>query len=72
VLESKEYLFQRWAIFIISIGMMLIIITLGVINSLMNDINNRRVEYALLRVLELEPKRIVKVIIIQVFPVRCL
>lgn len=32
----------------------------------MNDINNRRSEYALLRVLELKPKKVVQVIITQV------
>ena len=64
--ENRQYLFQRWAILIISMGAILFIVVLGAINSLMNDINNRRSEYALLRVLELKPKSIIQVISTQV------
>lgn len=63
--EDKEYIFQRWSLIILAVGMILIIIVLGIINSLINDINNRRGEYALLRVMELTPKRMVKVIVLQ-------
>ena len=64
--ENRQYLFQRWAILIISMGAILFIVVLGAINSLMNDINNRRSEYALLRVLELKPKSVIQVIVTQV------
>lgn len=63
---NRQYLFQRWAILIVVMGAILFIVILGAINSLMNDINNRRSEYALLRVLELKPKRVVQVIVTQV------
>ena len=65
--EGRDVLLQRWAILIGSIGAILFIVILGTINSLMNDINNRRSEYALLRVLELNPRRVVQVIATQVF-----
>ncbi|MCR1951539.1 FtsX-like permease family protein [Clostridium sp. DSM 100503] len=64
--ENRQYLFQRWAVLIISMGAILFIVVLGAINSLMNDINNRRSEYAILRVLELKPKNVIQIIATQV------
>lgn len=57
--ENRDYLFQRWSMLIIVIGAILFIVILGTINSLINDMNNRRSEYALLRVLELKQSKVV-------------
>lgn len=63
--ENRDYLFQRWSMLIIVIGAILFIVILGTINSLINDMNNRRSEYALLRVLELKQSKVVQVILTQ-------
>lgn len=64
--EDEEYIFQRWSLIIAALGIILVSIILGVTNSLINDINNRRNEYALLRVINLTPRRIVNIIMTQI------
>ncbi len=64
--QANEMLLQRWAIFIVTIIIMLISVLLGVFNTLINNIHSKRKEFAILRTISLDKKGIVKVILTQV------
>ncbi|WP_042347180.1 FtsX-like permease family protein [Bacillus massiliigorillae] len=64
--QSSEMLKQRWAIFIIVIGVILLCVMFGVFNTLANNINSKRKEFAILRVISLSKIGVMKVILTQV------
>lgn len=66
VKESNEMFQQRWSIFIIFLGVMLLSVTIGVFNTLLNNIHSKRKEFAILRTLSLTRKGIISVILTQV------
>ena len=47
--KSKDMFYQRWSIFIVVISVMLISVIIGVFNTLINNINSKRKEFAILR-----------------------
>lgn len=64
--ESNKILFERWSLFMIFLGAILVSLVLGIINMLINNILSKRKEYAILRTLKLEKKTLVKLILIQI------
>ncbi|OEG00362.1 ABC transporter [Vulcanibacillus modesticaldus] len=64
--QSKQMFFQRWSIFIVVIVVMLLSIMLGVFNTLINNINSKRKELAILRTISVSKKGIIQVILTQV------
>lgn len=63
--ESEQILYQRWAFFIIVLGIIFCGLFLGIFNALMNNLLTKRKEYAILRTLELDKKGLIKVILTQ-------
>lgn len=64
--KSKEMFYQRWAIFIAFIIVMLLSVMVGVFNTLINNIHSKRKEFAVLRTISVDRKGIVKIILTQV------
>ncbi|WP_346887918.1 FtsX-like permease family protein [Clostridium sp. UBA1056] len=64
--ESNQILIERWSLFIIVLGAILISLALGIINMLINNVLSKRKEYAILRTLKLEKKDLVKLILTQI------
>ncbi|AFJ60760.1 MULTISPECIES: FtsX-like permease family protein [Bacillus] len=64
--KSKDMFYQRWSIFIVVISVMLISITIGVFSSLINNINSKRREFAILRTISLSKRGIINVILTQI------
>ena len=64
--KSKDMFYQRWSIFIVVISVMLISITIGVFSSLINNINSKRREFAILRTISLSRRGIINVILTQI------
>ncbi|MBY6277912.1 FtsX-like permease family protein [Symbiobacterium thermophilum] len=64
--KSKQMFYQRWSIFIVVIIVMLLSVMLGVFNTLINNIHSKRKEFAILRVLSIDKKGVVRVILTQV------
>ncbi|MES9754674.1 FtsX-like permease family protein, partial [Bacillus wiedmannii] len=66
-LKQSNLMFQqRWSIFIVVIVVILFSVTLGVCNTLINNIQSKRKEFAILRAITVKKKGIVQVILIQV------
>ena len=57
---------QRWFIFIVVIVVILFSVTLGVCNTLINNIQSKRKEFAILRAITVKKKGIVQIILTQV------
>ena len=57
---------QRWSIFIVVIVVILFSVTLGVCNTLINNIQSKRKEFAILRAITVKKKGIVQIILTQV------
>lgn len=66
VKKSKGMFYQRWSIFIVVISVMLISIIIGVFSSLINNINSKRKEFAILRTISLSRSGIINVILTQI------
>lgn len=64
--EIDKFVIQRWSIFLIALFLIIVSVVLGVFNSLINNINSKRKEYAILRTLRISKKGLVKVIMTQV------
>jgi putative ABC transport system permease protein len=64
--KSKEMFYQRWSIFIFVMFVMLFSVLIGVFNTLINNINSKRKEFAILRTISLSRAGITNVIISQV------
>ena len=64
--ESRQVMTQRWILFIIVVAAILLSLTLGIINILMNNILTKRKEYAVLRTLKLNQRGLLNIIITQV------
>lgn len=64
--QSEEMFVQRWTIFIAVLVIILFSTMLGVVNTLVNNINSRRKEYAVLRAISLDNKGIIQVVLTQV------
>lgn len=64
--QSEEMSAQRWGIFIVVLVVILLSVLFGVINTLINNINSKRKEFAILRVIHMKPKEIIQVIMTQV------
>lgn len=64
--KSKEMFYQRWAIFIAFIIVMLLSVMVGVFNTLINNIHSKRKEFAVLRTISVDRKGIVKIILTQI------
>ncbi|KMP91813.1 ABC transporter [Bacillus wiedmannii] len=66
-LKQSSLMFQqRWSIFIVVIVVILFSVTLGVCNTLINNIQSKRKEFAILRAITVKKKGIVQVILTQV------
>ncbi|PEN60261.1 ABC transporter permease [Bacillus wiedmannii] len=66
-LKQSNLMFQqRWSIFIVVIVVILFSVTLGVCNTLINNIQSKRKEFAILRAITVKKKGIVQVILTQV------
>lgn len=65
--EREKQFLQRWAIFMIVLGALLMTTLMGVYVALTNNIFSKRKEYSVLRILGIQPKGIKKVITTQVF-----
>ncbi len=66
-LKQSNLMFQqRWSIFIVVIVVILFSVTLGVCNTLINNIQSKRKEFAILRVITVKKKGIVQIILTQV------
>ncbi|MCC2323868.1 FtsX-like permease family protein [Bacillus wiedmannii] len=66
-LKQSNLMFQqRWSIFIVVIIVILLSVTLGVCNTLINNIQSKRKEFAILRAIIVKKKGIVQVILTQV------
>ncbi|MFB4161338.1 ABC transporter permease [Geomicrobium sp. JSM 1781026] len=63
---AEEMLWQRWSLFIGATSIMLFSVLLGVFNTLINNIQSKRREFAILRTISLTPKGILIVILTQV------
>lgn len=64
--QSKEMAMQRWIIFIVVLVVILLSVMFGVINTLVNNINSKRKEFAVLRVIFMNRKNIIQVIMTQI------
>ena len=64
--KSKDMFYQRWSIFIVVISVMLISVIIGVFNTLINNINSKRKEFAILRTISLSKGGIINVILTQI------
>lgn len=64
--KSRDMFYQRWSIFIVVITVMLVSVIIGVFNTLINNINSKRKEFAILRAISLSKGGIVNVIITQI------
>ena len=64
--QSKEMMAQRWIIFIVVLVVILLSVMFGVVNTLINNMNAKRKEFAVLRVVYLKPKNIIQVMMTQV------
>ncbi|AXI00536.1 ABC transporter permease [Sporosarcina sp. PTS2304] len=64
--KSKDMFYQRWSIFIVVISVMLISVIVGVFNTLINNINSKRKEFAILRTISLSKSGIINVILTQI------
>lgn len=64
--ESAEMFYQRWAIFIMVLVVLVFSTTVGVFNSLANTIYSKRKEFAILRTMGIKPAGIQKIILTQV------
>ncbi|HGO9408815.1 TPA: ABC transporter permease [Bacillus cereus] len=66
-LKQSNLMFQqRWSIFIVVIVVILFSVTLGVCNTLINNIQSKRKEFAILRAITVKKKGIVQIILTQV------
>ncbi|PGW64892.1 ABC transporter [Bacillus cereus] len=66
-LKQSNLMFQqRWSIFIVVIVVILFSVTLGVCNTLINNIQSKRKEFAILRAIKVKKKGIVQIILTQV------
>lgn len=65
--QSHEMSKQRWTIFILVLVVILLSVMLGVINTIISNINTKRKELAVLRTISLMRQEVVKFILTQVF-----
>lgn len=64
--KSKQMFYQRWSLFIIVLVVMLVSVLMGIINTLVSNIHNKRKELAILRTLSVTRSGIIRVILTQV------
>lgn len=64
--KSKQMFYQRWAIFIVVMIVILLSVMLGVFNTLINNIQAKRKEFAIMRTLSMDAKGVTQVILTQV------
>ncbi|TCZ78271.1 FtsX-like permease family protein [Paenibacillus albiflavus] len=64
--ESQQLFYQRWSIFIALVIVILLSVMFGVFNTLMNNINSKRKEFAILRTLLVTKKGIMQFILTQI------
>lgn len=64
--QSKEMAMQRWVIFIVVLVVILVSVMFGVVNTLINNINSKRKEFAVLRVIYMNGKNIIQAIMTQI------
>lgn len=64
--QAKEMFFQRWAIFIVVLIVLIGSTMVGVINSFINNLLSKRKEFAVLRAIGIPPKGISHMILTQV------
>ena len=64
--EIDQGILQRWSVFLIALFIIIVSVVLGVFNSLIDSINSKRKEYAILRTLSIDKNGLVKVIMTQV------
>lgn len=57
---------QRWKLLLIVLYFVIIVAFVGVINSLQTNIQEKRKEYAMLRVINIKPNQLIKIILCQV------
>ncbi|UTR13125.1 FtsX-like permease family protein [Salipaludibacillus sp. LMS25] len=69
--EMSRMFLQRWAIFIIVMGTLVISAIIGICNSLMNNVLSKRKEFAILRAIGVTKKGISKIITTQVMLYIC-
>lgn len=66
VKKAKQMFYQRWSIFIVVVIVMVFSVMLGVFNTLINNINSKRKEFAVLRTICIDKRGIIRVIMTQV------
>lgn len=71
LVQSEEMFFQRWAIFIVVLIVLIVSTMVGVLNALMNNILSKRKEFAVLRAMGVPPNGIVHIILTQVILYIC-
>ncbi|MGY3312022.1 putative ABC transport system permease protein [Peribacillus simplex] len=64
--KSTEMFYQRWAIFIVVMLVLLLCVMMGVFNTIANNIYSKRKEFAILRSISIDNKGLRKVILTQV------
>lgn len=64
--RSKEMAMQRWVIFIVVLVVILLSVMFGVVNTLINNINSKRKDFAVLRVIYMNSKNVIQVIVTQI------
>ncbi|MCC5801900.1 ABC transporter permease [Rossellomorea vietnamensis] len=64
--KSNEMFYQRWSIFIFVMFVILFSVIIGVFNTLINNINSKRKEFAILRAISITRTGIINLIITQV------
>ncbi|MCH4567501.1 FtsX-like permease family protein [Bacillus sp. ES1-5] len=66
VKKAKQMFYERWSIFIVVMIVMVFSVMLGVFNTLVNNINSKRKEFAVLRTICIDKRGIIRVIMTQV------
>lgn len=69
--SSKEMFLRIWSIFIAVMIVVILSVLIGVFNSLINNIYNKRKEFAVLRAISLDKKGLIQVILTQVILYMC-
>ncbi|MCR8845076.1 ABC transporter permease [Paenibacillus sp. SC116] len=64
--KSNQMFVQRWSIFIVVLVIILLCVIIGVFNSLLNNIQSKRKEFALLRTISVSTNGILRIILTQV------
>ncbi|ANA78985.1 ABC transporter permease [Paenibacillus glucanolyticus] len=72
-LENSSSMYTRvWSFFLSAIIVIMLSVTIGVFNSLMNNIHSKRKEFAVLRAISVDKKGLVRIILTQVLLYLCI